>query len=116
MYLRRGARRWRKVRRINGHAFVAKRLQVSSPVLVVSQTEYTGDVYDRLNARGSISSLTQCQDRPGIKTSPAFMKLRECLAVIIVIANFVAHGCSLIRKVKCCERSSSSVSLTTGLQ
>lgn len=29
VYHRRGARRWRKVRRINGHAFVAKRLQVS---------------------------------------------------------------------------------------
>ena len=28
VYHRRGARRWRKVRRINGHAFVAKRLQV----------------------------------------------------------------------------------------
>ena len=28
IYQRRGARRWRKVRRINGHAFVAKRLQV----------------------------------------------------------------------------------------
>ena len=28
IYHRRGARRWRKVRRINGHAFVAKRLQV----------------------------------------------------------------------------------------
>ena len=33
IYHRRGARRWRKVRRINGHAFVAKRLQVC--ILVV---------------------------------------------------------------------------------
>ncbi|XP_003383504.1 PREDICTED: atypical protein kinase C-like [Amphimedon queenslandica] len=29
VYHRRGARRWRKVRRINGHAFVAKRLQAA---------------------------------------------------------------------------------------
>lgn len=30
IYHRRGARRWKKVRRINGHAFVAKRFQVAS--------------------------------------------------------------------------------------
>ena len=28
IYHRRGARRWKKIRRINGHAFVAKRFQV----------------------------------------------------------------------------------------
>ena len=35
IYQRRGARRWRKVRRINGHAFVAKRLQVCILVVYV---------------------------------------------------------------------------------
>ena len=29
VYHRRGARRWKKVRRINGHEFVAKRFQVA---------------------------------------------------------------------------------------
>ena len=32
IYHRRGARRWKKVRRINGHAFIAKRFQVCLPV------------------------------------------------------------------------------------
>ena len=30
IYHRRGARRWKKIRRINGHAFVAKRFQVTT--------------------------------------------------------------------------------------
>ncbi len=29
LYHRRGARRWKKVRRVNGHEFVAKRFQVA---------------------------------------------------------------------------------------
>ena len=36
IYHRRGARRWKKIRRINGHAFVAKRFQVSPcPLLIL---------------------------------------------------------------------------------